>query len=115
MKQAKTKNLRLKLILMTAGAAVAAALLLIASCEVRPDSIYVTSTTAAASAPASAPASRIPPIDPKKATAQNMSNMLLLFSLVGFALTGVGIGWLVYQIRQSRPAWQKQQRYPKHR
>ena len=68
-------------------------------------------------APASAPASGEKPARPpaREAAAQNMSGLFLMFALVSFAVSGIAIGWIVYDIRHSKPAWQTQTKYPRRR
>ncbi len=80
---------------------------------------------AAASAPAgSGPATTTPvdggnptpaPIDPRKAAAQSMSSLLLLFGLAGIGFGVICAGWVVYDIYRSRPAWKTQTKYPRRR
>jgi hypothetical protein len=41
-----------------------------------------------------------------------MAALLLLFSLMGFGVAVVAVGWIVYDIRASRPAWMTQTKYP---
>jgi hypothetical protein len=41
-----------------------------------------------------------------------MGGLLLLFSLMCLGLCGICIGWIVYDIRRSRPAWMTQTKYP---
>ncbi|HOA71815.1 MAG TPA: hypothetical protein PL151_13230 [Phycisphaerae bacterium] len=60
------------------------------------------------------PARRTPPADPKAVTAQRLGGLLLLFSLMCFALVVICIGWIVHDIRRSRPAWMTQTKYPVH-
>lgn len=80
---------------------------------------------AAESQPASEPAPAAPavPADPnaplphqqanrKAAAAQRMGGLLLLFSLMCFSVAVIAIGWIVYDIRRSRPAWMTQTKYP---
>jgi len=76
-------------------------------------------TAPAATAPA-APDGRSSPAVPTpaeraKAAAQSMSGLLLMISLLGFAVTIICIGWIVVNIHQSRPAWKTQTKYPKRR
>jgi len=69
-----------------------------------------------ATAPAGDPAgpARVPPADPRALTAYRLGGLLLLFSLMCFALVAICAGWIVYDIRRSRPAWMKQTKYPVH-
>lgn len=54
------------------------------------------------------------PAEKKLLAAQRFSGLLLLFSLMGFALGAICVGWVVYDIRRSRPAWMTQTKYPVH-
>ena len=79
-----------------------------------------TASAPAASAPAStAPADRGSPTpgpgDRRKAAAQSMSGLLLLLGLVGIGFGVVCVGWVVYDIYRSRPAWKTQKKYPRRR
>ena len=67
---------------------------------------------ASAPAPGRGPLPANPPV-PGRGAALNMSGLLLMFSLVSFAVAGIGIGWIVFDIRRSRPAWKTQKKYPK--
>ena len=49
------------------------------------------------------------------AAATNLSGLLLLFSMAGFLLCLICIGWLVIEIRKNRPAWKRQTKFPKMR
>jgi len=49
------------------------------------------------------------------ASANNMSGLLLLFSMMSFGIAAIGIGWLVFDIHRSRPAWKTQTKYPSKR
>jgi len=73
--------------------------------------------TPATTAPADVPTPEEPPSQPSpgKAAAQGMSGMLLLFSLVSFAVTVICIGWIAVDIYRSRPAWKTQTKYPRRR
>lgn len=114
-----TPRLRLKLIAMAAGMAALGGLLLFLSIQIKPDKplrpLPRTSATAPATAPASAPAAPDPEDRAQRAAAQNMSGMLMLFSLVAFTISAISIGYLVVEIRRSRPAWMTQTRYPRRR
>jgi hypothetical protein len=44
-----------------------------------------------------------------------MSGMLLLFSMAGFVVTVIALGWVFYDIRRSRPKWKTQTKFPKRR
>ncbi len=47
--------------------------------------------------------------------ASTVSSLLLLFAMACFVSCCICIGWLVVEIRNSRPAWQRQTKYPKMR
>lgn len=49
------------------------------------------------------------------ASAQNLSNMMVLFGTAALIGTVIGIGWIVIDIRNSRPAWKTQTKFPKKR
>lgn len=73
-------------------------------------------TSQPATAPAdSSPAGRKPAPDPQAAAARNMSGMLVLFSMMGFMVAIIAMGWIVYDVRASRPAWMRQKKYPVRR
>lgn len=79
----------------------------------------------AATAPASAPSSDSgqpqqpghSPAEPlnRQAAAQNLSGFLFMFGLSSFGLTLLCLGWLAYDLYESRPAWKKQTKYPRMR
>ena len=132
MKRAKpTSKQRFKLVLMAVGMAALGATLIFLYIKVQPNSGRpadatappTAATTAPATAPASAPATttapaparRPPPVDPKAASARNMSAMLLLFGLMSFTVSGVCVLLIVLDIRKSRPAWKTQTKYPRRR
>ncbi|GMU22855.1 MAG: hypothetical protein AMXMBFR13_29390 [Phycisphaerae bacterium] len=108
MKKKPVKHLRIKLIAMALGALAVGVTLLVLSGKVQP------ADTAPAAAPATAPADEHRPTE-AEITARNMSGILLLFGLVAILLSIVCVGWLVYDIRQSRPAWIRNPRYPQRR
>lgn len=89
----------------------------VAHSEQTPQASTVTPADTAPAAPSNAPGPYVPPSQPssEKAAAQNMSGMLFMFSLVSFAVTIICIGWIVVDIRQSRPAWKTQTKYPRRR
>lgn len=64
--------------------------------------------------PASTSPHRPPRPDPKAVADQRMGNLLLLFSMMSFGVTIAGVGWVIYDVRRSRPAWMKQTKYPAH-
>ncbi len=80
-------------------------------------------TQATATAPSSAPAGeaetptsgatpKVPRPDSKVVAAQHLASLLLLFGLMGIGLSVVCAGWVVYDVRRSRPAWKTQHKYP---
>ena len=125
MKHAKpAPKQRLKFALMAVGMFLLGALLVFLYIEIQPGSGRAApsagiqpTTTAPASAPTSAPAPthRPPPVDPKAASARNMSAMLLLFGLMAFTVSGVCVLLIILDIRKSRPAWKTQTKYPRRR
>lgn len=125
MKQRKpVQRQTLSLVLMILGMAAIGSVLMFFSLKVKPESMYTAEEHApTASSPSSAPAaheqtsppSARRPTDPKAAAAQNLSGLLLLFSLVAFAVAGAFLVWLIVSLRRGRPAWQTQQRYPRRR
>jgi len=69
-----------------------------------------------ATAPSDAPESPEPrPPDHRAAVARSMGSMLLLLSMMAWAVGLIAIGWIVYDIRRSRPKWMTQTRYPTRR
>ena len=74
----------------------------------------------AATAPADEPASpapgRLPDRDRSKNPSANaLASLMLLFGMACFVIVCVCTGWLVIEIRNSRPTWQRQSKYPKMR
>jgi len=55
------------------------------------------------------------PAEQHKAMAQGLSGLLLMFGLLAIAVTIICAGWIVWDIRQSRPAWKTQTKYPRRR
>lgn len=69
-----------------------------------------------ASQPTTAPAApheRTP--SPEHVAAANMAGLLLMLSLLSFITGGICLGWIVWDIREARPAWKKQQKHPLRR
>ena len=64
---------------------------------------------------ATAPDEQMPTKPREEDTAQNLSGLLLLFAAASFGLAVICIGWLVVDIRNARPAWKTQKKYPKKR
>lgn len=113
MKQSKShQRQRLKLILTAVGALIGGIALIALSTWMRPQPIAPQVRTATTTMPTSAPSA---PIDPKRAAAQNLSGILMLFGLAGLLVAVVFVVLLVIDIRNSRPAWQTQQKYPRRR
>jgi hypothetical protein len=119
-----TSRLSVKPIAYGAASLLAGIALLIFSQLAKPkpaaDADDATATApASSSAPDAPPASQTPPDEPepdqRDRAAQNLSGVLLLFSMCGFALFAVCVGWLVRDIRRARPAWKKQTKYPRMR
>lgn len=63
----------------------------------------------------SAPTDQDPAPKGNDASAQNLSNMMVLFGTAALIGTVIGIGWIVIDIRNSRPAWKTQTKFPKKR
>lgn len=126
MKQARTKrSVRIKAAAIAIAALAGGIGLLILSQMVFASAEKAAAEAAAAAAtqPATAPAetdrpagqdTATPPLDPKAASARNMGGLLLLFSLMCFALVVICVGWIVYDVRRSRPAWMRQTKHPVH-
>lgn len=68
-------------------------------------------TTAPADASPGTPA-RGPRPNPKAVNTQRLAMLLLLFGLISIGVTVVAAGWIVYDVRASRPAWMTQTKYP---
>ncbi|MBI4579296.1 MAG: hypothetical protein HY718_06310 [Planctomycetes bacterium] len=58
------------------------------------------------------PAGRDQPASSKALAAQRLGALLLLFGLMGVGLAVLCTGWIIYDIRRSRPAWKTQTKYP---
>lgn len=52
------------------------------------------------------------PTNPRQAAGERLAGLLLLFGLMAVGLCLIGAGWVVYDIRRSRPAWKTQTKYP---
>lgn len=128
MKHAKAdKHRRAKAIAVAAVALVAGIGLLVLS-----RTVIASGKQAAAQAAESRPASEPAPAQPtaptapadsdaplphqqanrKAATAERLGGLILLFSLMCFSVAVLAIGWIIYDIRRSRPAWMTQTKYP---
>ncbi|HPD32266.1 MAG TPA: hypothetical protein PLL20_19910 [Phycisphaerae bacterium] len=83
----------------------------------------LTSQPAAVTASAPAPATQPGPASPDRplrrsrpeAAASGLSSLILLFSMACFMVFLICVGWVVVEIRNARPAWQRQTKYPKMR
>ncbi|NLX12380.1 MAG: hypothetical protein GXY44_01830 [Phycisphaerales bacterium] len=62
-----------------------------------------------------APVDQDRPAPGKDASAENLSNMMVLFGTAALIGSVVGIGWIVIDIRNSRPVWKTQTKFPKKR
>ncbi len=73
----------------------------------------------AATAPADEPVSpapgRLPRQTPSNPSAGALASLMLLFGMACFVIFCVCAGWLVIEIRNARPTWQRQSRFPKMR
>lgn len=122
MKQTQSrKRRRLKAIGAALGSIALGIALLVFSQKIKPEPITPAAdgqpTTTAPAAPETPadPGDRLPARDPQRAGAQNMSGLALLFSTMFFLLALILVGWVIYDVRESRPAWQKQKKYPVRR
>ena len=70
-----------------------------------------------ATAPAEGPAApgRVPRRSRSDAAAGSLSSLILLFSMACFVMFIVCMGWLIVEIRNARPAWKRQTKYPRMR
>lgn len=105
---------RLKLLLGVLTALSASAGLLVLSAWLSPPPPPRAAPSPTASGPASAPAERAPPVDPY-AAARSLSGMVQLLGLSGLLAAAWFLILLIGDVRQSRPAWKTQHRYPKRR
>ena len=123
MKRAKKKHtLRWKFVGVALAGTAAGVLFMVLSVNVAhseqtPQATAVTPTATAPAAPADAPGPTEPPTQPPagKDATQSMSGLLFMFSLISFAVPIICIGWIVVDIRRSRPAWKTQTKYPRRR
>ncbi len=74
---------------------------------------------ATATAPAEEPAAPDSKDRPRRsrsdAAASSLSSLILLFSMACFVVFIVCMGWLVVELRNARPAWKRQTRFPRMR
>lgn len=110
MAEKKLFNPLRKKLLMYALIGLAACVLLLVLSQVV---VSTAPENAAMTAPV-APGSPAQP-SPREAAAKNLSGMLLLFGTSGAIFSAVCFGWLIYDIRNDRPSWQKQTKIPKKR
>jgi Na+/glutamate symporter len=110
-KSKRDRHAKAKAIGGTVLSVIAGVLLLVLSRAVAPES---PPEKTGVEATATAPASQNQEQRREDAAAESLSGLLLLFATVGFLLACVCVGWLVYEIRRSRPAWKTQTKYPKH-
>jgi len=123
MKRAKKKHTwRWKLAgIALAGIAVGVLLMLLSRKVVHsaktPQASTAPSAATAPAAPAEAPRPGKSPSEPpaRETAAQSMSGFLFMFSLLSFGVTILCVGWIVVDIRRSRPAWKTQKKYPRRR
>lgn len=63
-----------------------------------------------------APASDLPsPKEQRRAIASNMGSLLFMLGLMSLGVTVICVGWIVWDIYHSQPAWKKQTKYPRRR
>ena len=121
MKQAKKSHNRLKAIGIGIAGLAAGIVLIVLSLKVAPPPKDAGTGPSAATAPAtSAPATTWPAGEENderrsRASAQNLSNLIFMFGMLSFGVTAICAGWVVYDIRRSRPAWMTQTKYPRKR
>jgi len=89
--------------------------LLVLSQTVKPSGPVGATATAPATGDEAAPPTDEPAAPEEETAAENMSGLLLLFSMAGFVLFIFFTGWIVLDIHNSRPAWKTQTKYPKRR
>ena len=53
--------------------------------------------------------------DRRRSSAQGLSGLLFMLGLLSLGVSIISIGWLVIDIRRSRPAWMTQTKYPKRK
>jgi hypothetical protein len=71
--------------------------------------------TAPADQPVSPAPGRLPRRTPSNPSANALASLMLLFGMACLVIFCVCAGWLVVEIRNSRPTWQRQSRFPKMR
>ncbi len=118
MKHAHTSHGRLKAIGIGIATLVAGIGLIILSVKIAPapKKTETTPPAATSSAPtATQPARESNEERRSRASAQNMSNVVFMFGMISLGVSVICAGWVVYDIRRSRPAWMTQTKYPRKR
>lgn len=110
-RQKHTSSFRLKLI----GAALLSVLAGVALIALSRVVMSAPAEEAMATAPASAPADAPPTPSRRELANQQLGGLVLIFGAAGILLGLIFIGWIVYDIHQSRPAWKTQKKYPRHK
>ncbi|HSW45810.1 MAG TPA: hypothetical protein VLM89_09585 [Phycisphaerae bacterium] len=88
-----------------------------------PSADQAAASAPAATAPASQPATpsnqtgKTEPTekDHREASAENFRGLLILMGLISLGFGVICVGWIVYDIYRSRPAWKTQTKYPRRR
>jgi hypothetical protein len=111
---------RLKMIAAAAAALAAGVGLIVLSRHLGPTASTDTPTdTPTATRPDTQPAVPTPGDDPapvpQKSATDDLSGMMLMFGVAAVLVSVLCIGWIVVDIRNSRPAWKTQTKYPKRR
>ncbi len=84
----------------------------------RGEAVDTVEVTAAEGRPADpvgeSPAEDVPSSEEQhRAIAQNMSSLLLMLGLVCLAVAAICVGWVVWDVYHSQPAWKTQTKYPR--
>jgi hypothetical protein len=111
----QSRKFRLKLTGIAVLALAAGIGLITLSFVVTPDNEQSEATATAPVTPADQPADQPTGPAQRQSSAQNLGGLLLLFGSAGILLCVVCIGWLIVDIRNSRPAWKRQQKYPRRK
>lgn len=121
MKQSKKSHGRLKAIGIGIAALAVGSGLIVLSLRIAPPPKEAGASSAAATGPVgSGPAATQPTHEQEderrsRASAQNMSNLVFMFGMLSFGVAVICAGWVVYDIRRSRPAWKTQTKFPRRR